>query len=50
MKTIGRIVLGLFVLATLSGCDFYRTDEGLGVIGQNGGYFMCFDNEHCEGR
>ncbi|NIP23015.1 MAG: hypothetical protein GWN55_06875 [Phycisphaerae bacterium] len=50
MKTIGRIILSVFVLVTITGCELYQTNEGIGVIGHNGGWFVCFDNDHCEGR
>ncbi len=46
-----RLLLAIGLLF-LAGCDLtaYQTNEGIGVIGPNGGYFVCFDNEHCEGR
>jgi hypothetical protein len=50
MKIIGRIILSVFVLATIAGCELYQTNEGIGIIGPNGGYFVCFDNEQCKGR
>jgi hypothetical protein len=44
---IEAIVIGIWVMVLVTGCDVYRTNEGLGVIGPNGGYFWCFDNEQC---
>jgi hypothetical protein len=50
MKTIGRMMLLLFVLGTM-GCNLtaYRTIEGVGVIGPNGGYFQCDNELSCNG-
>ena len=42
----------LFVLIGLTtGCDLevYRTNEGVGVIGPSGGWFLCSDNNDCGG-
>lgn len=43
------IMLTLIGLA--SGCDLevYRTIEGIGVLGPDGGYFVCADNNNCDG-
>lgn len=49
-KTIGLAVM--FVLIGLTtGCDLevYRTNEGVGVIGPSGGWFLCSDNNDCGG-
>lgn len=50
MKVIRRIVLATFI-GLLVGCDLevYRTNEGTGVIGPNGGYFWCDNEALCEG-
>lgn len=50
MKTIGLWLLLLVVLG-LCGCDkkCYQTDEGVGVLGPNGGWFVCYDNDDCSG-
>ncbi len=49
-KIIGRLVM-LALIGLASGCDLelYRTAEGIGVIGPNGGYFVCADNNNCYG-
>jgi hypothetical protein len=51
VRTIGRIV-ALVLIGLAAGCDleFYRTAEGVGVIGPNGGYFVCTDNNDCSGH
>jgi hypothetical protein len=50
MKLIGRLVM-LALIGLANGCDLevYRTSEGIGVIGPNGGYFVCSDNNNCIG-
>ncbi len=45
-----RTIIGLLVLLFASGCDLCRTTEGLGVIGPNGGWFVCYDNDDCRGE
>ncbi len=50
MKIIGRLIM-LALIGLASGCDLelYRTAEGIGVIEPNGGYFVCSDNNNCDG-
>lgn len=50
MKIIGRLI-ALTLIGLSAGCDLelYRTAEGIGVIGPNGGYFVCADNNDCSG-
>ena len=44
------LAIGLLVFSALTtGCEIYRTSEGIGVIGPNGGYFVCSDNNDCYG-
>jgi hypothetical protein len=46
-------IIGLALLLALSvvltGCDLYRTNEGVGVLGPNGGYFWCDNEALCDG-
>ena len=51
MKIIGRMLLLVVVLVTI-GCDLeiYRTNEGIGILGPNGGYFWCDNNVDCTGQ
>lgn len=50
MKIIGRTLLAVLI-GLAAGCDLevYRTNEGLGIIGPAGGYFMCDDETNCYG-
>jgi predicted small secreted protein len=44
------LIIGLVALATMvAGCDLYRTMEGVGIIGPNGGWFVCYDQNDCNG-
>lgn len=44
------LIIGLVALAILTtGCDLYRTTEGTGIIGPNGGWFVCYDENDCSG-
>ena len=44
------LIIGLVALATMAaGCDLYRTMEGVGIIGPNGGWFVCYDENDCNG-
>ena len=44
------LLLGLLALSALTtGCDVYRTSEGIGILGPYGGYFLCSDNTDCSG-
>lgn len=51
MKTIGRTLVVLVLLAVATGCDtrVYRTTEGVGVLGPSGGWFVCDDETQCYG-
>lgn len=49
MKMIGRMLLMLALLMGATGCELYRTSEGVGVLGPTGGYFWCDDDAHCTG-
>lgn len=46
-----RIIGLLLMLTMLAGCDtrMYRTLEGTGIIGSNGGYFVCDNETQCSG-
>lgn len=49
MKTIGRWMM-LVIIGLMAGCDeLYRTTEGVGIIGQAGGYFVCYNETQCSG-
>ncbi len=41
------MILGLLLV---TGCDLYRTNEGVGVLGPAGGWFQCFDETDCSGH
>ena len=44
------LIIGLLALSAMTaGCDLYRTMEGMGVIGPNGGWFVCYDEGDCNG-
>jgi hypothetical protein len=45
VRIIGRIV-ALVLIGLAAGCDL----ELVGVIGPNGGYFVCTDNNDCSGH
>lgn len=50
MRNIGRWMMLLFI-GLMAGCDneLYRTKEGIGLIGPNGGYFSCYTETQCSG-
>lgn len=62
MTTIGRLVAVGLVLVGLAGCvelgvgqgtgrvlQTYTTDEGVGVLGPDGGWFTCYNELDCAG-
>ena len=50
MRLMGRWMALVFI-GLMAGCELetYRTHEGIGVMGPNGGYFQCFDSGRCDG-
>lgn len=39
----------LVLLIGLGGCDLYGNREGIGILGPDGGWFVCYDDNDCNG-
>lgn len=45
-----RLIPFILGLLLMTGCDLYRTNEGVGVLGPSAGWFVCYDELDCAGH